>query len=134
MIQEILKSLIKDDIEETSKLVGDIIINLQKNIDNNNIAGLFPLLTSVTANSILFNLTNSKFILERLKKEEGEIGLKLSKTCFLFRKYYTRKLEKISDEKFEIKKNISLNKWDLISLVYYTQEIIDNKEEETKNE
>ena len=134
MIQEILKSLIKDDIEETSKLVGDIIINLQKNIDNNNIAGLIPLLTSVTANSILFNLTNSKFILERLKKEEGEIGLKLSKTCFLFRKYYTRKLEKISDEKFEIKKNISLNKWDLISLVYYTQEIIDNKEEETKNE
>ena len=134
MIQEIFKSLIKDDIEETSKLVGDIIINLQKNIDNNNIAGLIPLLTSVTANSILFNLTNSKFILERLKKEESEIELKLSKTCFLFRKYYTRKLEKISDEKFEIKKNISLNKWDLISLVYYTQEIIDNKEEETKNE
>ena len=30
MIQEILKSLIKDDIEETKKLVGDITINLQK--------------------------------------------------------------------------------------------------------
>ena len=134
MIQEIFKSLIKDDIEETSKLVGDIIINLQKNIDNNNIAGLIPLLTSVTANSILFNLTNSKFILERLKKEEGEIGLKLSKTCFLFRKYYTRKLKKVSKEIFEIKKNISLNKWDFISLVYAAQEIINNKEEETKNE
>lgn len=132
MIQEILKSLIKDDIEETNRLIEDITINLQKNIDNNSIAGLIPVLTSVTANSILFNLTNSKFILERLEKEESEIELKLSNTCFLFRKYYARKLEKVSKEKFETKKNISLNKWDLISLVYAAQEIINNKEEETK--
>lgn len=133
MIQEILKSLIKDDIEETKKLVGDITINLQNNIDNNSIAGLIPVLTSVSADLILFNLTNSKFILEGLKKEESEIELKLSKTCFLFRKYYSRKLKKVSKEIFETKKNISLNKWDLISLVDSAQKIIDNKEE-FKNE
>ena len=133
MLQEILKSLIKDDIEETKRLIGDITINLQKNIDNNSIAGLLPLLLFSSSYIILSNLESSKCLLERLEKEESEIELKLSKTCFLFRKYYARKLEKVSKEKFEIKKNISLNKWDLISLVYYTQEIIDNKEE-TKNE
>ena len=94
MLQEILKSLIKDDIEETNRLIGNITINLQKNTDNNSIGGLIPVLTSVSANLILFNLTNSKFILEGLEKEESEIELKLSKTCFLFRKYYTRKLKK----------------------------------------
>jgi hypothetical protein len=119
MIQEILKSLINDDIEETKRLVGDITINLQNNIDNNSIAGLIPVLMSVSADLILFNLTSSKCLLKGLEKEESEIELKLSKhPCFLFRKYYSRKLEKISSEKFEIKKNISFNKWDLISLVY----------------
>ena len=78
---------------------------------------------------MLSSLKSNKCLLEKLEKEEDEIELKLSKTCFLFRKYYSRKLEKVSNEKFEIKKNISLNKWDLISLVYYAQEIIDNKEE-----
>ena len=63
-------------------------------------------------------------------KKESEIELKLSKTCFLFRKHYSRRLEKVSKEQFEIKKNISFDKWDLISLVYYAQEIIDNKEEQ----
>lgn len=133
MIQEILKSLIKDDIEETKRLVGDITINLQNNIDNNSIAGLLPLLMATSSTIMLSNLESSKCLLERLEKEESEIELKLSKTCFLFRKYYSRKLKKVSNEKFEIKKNISLNKWDLISLVYYAQEIIDNNEE-TKNE
>lgn len=130
MIQEILKSLIKDDIEETNRLIGDITINLQKNTDNNSIAGLIPVLFSISSNITLSNLKYSKCLLERLEKEESEIELKLSKTCFLFRKYYSRKLEKVSKEKFEIKKNISFNKWDLISLVYYAQEIIDNKEEQ----
>ena len=129
MIQYILKSLIKDDIEETKRLIEDIAINLQKNIDNNSIAGLVPSLFSIPSNITLFNLKYSKCLLERLEKEESEIELKLSKTCFLFRKYYSRKLEKVSSKKFETKKNISFNKWDLISLVYYTQEIIDNKEE-----
>lgn len=129
MLQYILKSLIKDDIEETKRLIGDITINLQKNIDNNSIAGLLPLLLFSSSYIILSNLESSKCLLERLEKEESEIELKLSKTCFLFRKYYTRKLEKISSKNFETKKNISLNKWDLISLVYAAQEIIDNKEE-----
>lgn len=120
MIQEILKSLIKDDIEETKRLVEDITINLQNNIDNNSIAGLIPSLMSVSSNATLFNLICYKSVLDIIEKEESEIKLKLSKTCFLFRKYYSRKLEKISNEKFEIKKNISLNKWDLILLVYYT--------------
>ena len=129
MLQEILKSLIKDDIEETNRLIGDITINLQKNTDNNSIAGLIPSLFSISSNITLFNLKSNKCLLERLEKEESEIELKLSKTCFLFRKYYSRKLEKVSKEKFEIKKNISFDKWDLISLVYAAQEIIDNKEE-----
>lgn len=129
MIQEILKSLIKDDIEETKKLVGDITINLQNNIDNNSIAGLVPLLMFTSSTIMLSNLDFSKCLLERLEKEESEIELKLSKTCFLFRKYYSRKLEKISNEKFEIRKNISLNKWDLILLIDSAQKIIDNKEE-----
>ena len=133
MIQEILKSLIKDDVEETMKLVEDITINLQNNIDNNSIGGLIPLLMFTSSTMILSNLKSSECLLEKLEKEESEIELKLSKTCFLFRKYYARKLEKISDEKFEIKKNISLNKWDLISLVDSAQKIIDNKEE-FKNE
>lgn len=133
MIQEILKSLIKDDVEETNRLIGDITINLQKNIDNNSIGGLIPLLMFTSSTMILSNLKSSECLLEKLEKEESEIELKLSKTCFLFRKYYSRKLKKISSKKFETKKNISLNKWDLISLVYYAQEIIDNKEE-TKND
>ena len=86
MIQEILKSLIKDDIEETSKLVGDITINLQKNTDNNSIAGLIPVLFSISSMATLFNLRCYKSVLERLEKEESEIKLKLSNTCFLFRK------------------------------------------------
>lgn len=133
MIQEILKSLIKDDIEETMKLVGDITINLQKNTDNNSIGGLIPSLMFTSSTMILSNLKSSKCQLEKLEKEESEIELKLSKTCFLFRKYYSRKLKKLSKEKFEIKKNISFNKWDLISLVDSAQKIIDDKEE-TKNE
>ena len=133
MIQEILKSLIKDDIEETKKLVGDITINIQNNIDDNSIAGLVPLLMFTSSTIMLSNLECSKCLLERLEKEESEIELKLSKTCFLFRKYYTRKLKKVSKEIFETKKNISFNKWELISLVYYAQEIINNKEE-NKNE
>ena len=133
MLQEILKSLIKDDIEETKKLVEDITINIQNNIDNNSIVSLVPLLMFTSSTIMLSNLESSKFLLERLEKEESEIELKLSKTCFLFRKYYTRKLKKVSKEIFETKKNISFNKWDLISLVYYAQEIIDNKEE-IKNE
>lgn len=130
MIQEIFKSLIKDDIEETKKLVGDITINLQNNIDNNSIAGLLPLLMVTSSNIMLSNLESNKCLLEKLEKEEDEIELKLSKTCFLFRKHYSRRLEKVSKEQFEIKKNISFDKWDLISLVYYAQEIIDNKEEQ----
>lgn len=133
MIQEILNCLIKDDIEETKKLIGDITINLQQNIDNNSITGLLPLLVFSSSYIILSNLESSKCLLERLEKEANEVELKLSKTCFLFRKYYSRKLEKVSKEKFEIKKNISLYKWDLISLVYTAQEIINNKEE-NKNE
>lgn len=130
MIQEILKSLIKDDIEETKKLVGDITINLQNNIDNNSIAGLIPLLMVTSSNIMLSNLESNKCLLEKLEKEEDEIELKLSKSCFIFRKYYSRKLEKVSKEQFEIKKNISFDKWDLISLVYSAQKIIDNKEEQ----
>lgn len=130
MIQEILKSLIKDDIEETKKLVGDITINLQNNIDNNSIAGLLPLLMFTSSNMMLSNLESNKCLLEKLEKEEDEIELKLSKSCFIFRKYYSRKLEKVSKEQFEIKKNISFDKWDLISLVYSAQKIIDNKEEQ----
>ena len=125
MIQEILKSLIKDDIEEAMKLVGNITINLQNNIDNNSITGLIPLLMVTSSTMILSNLKSSKCLLDRLGKEESEIELKLSKTCFLFRKHYFRKLEKVSKEKFEIKKNISFNKWELISLVYYAQEILE---------
>jgi hypothetical protein len=133
MIQDILKSLIKDDIEETKRLVGDITINIQNNIVNNSIVGLVPLLMFTSSTIMLSNLETSKCLLDRLEKEESEIKLKLSKTCFLFRKYYTRKLKKVSKEIFETKKNISFNKWELISLVYYAQKIIDNKEE-TKNE
>jgi chromosome segregation and condensation protein ScpB len=133
MLQKILNCLIEDEIEETKKLVGDITINIQNNIDNNSIAGLVPLLMFTSSTIMLSNLETSKCLLERLEKEESEIGLKLSKTCFLFRKYYTRKLKKVSKEIFETKKNISFNKWELISLVYYAQKIIDNKEE-TKNE
>lgn len=133
MLQKILNCLIKDDIEETKRLVGDITINLQNNIDNNSIVGLIPLLMFTSSTIILSNLDSSKCLLERLEKEESEIELKLSKTCFLFRKYYSRKLKKVSNEKFEIKKNISFNKWDLISLVCSAQEIINNNEE-TKNE
>lgn len=129
-MQEILKSLIKDDIEETKRLVGDITINLQNNIDNNSIGGLIPLLMFTSSTIMLSNLEFSKCLLERLEKEEDEIELKLSKTCFLFRKHYSRKLEKISNEIFEIKKNISLDKWDLILLVDSAQKIIDNKEEQ----
>lgn len=129
MLQEILKSLIKEEFEETKRLVGDITINLQNNIDNNSIAGLVPLLMFTSSTIILSNLDSNKCLLERLEKEEGEIEMKLSKTCFLFRKYYTRKLKKVSKEIFETKKNISLNKWDLISLVDSAQKIIDNKEE-----
>lgn len=133
MIQEILNSLIKDDIEETMKLAEEVTINLQKNTDNNSITGLLPLIMFTSLTMILSSLKSNKCLLEKLEKEEDEIELKLSKTCFLFRKYYSRKLEKISKKKFEIKKNVSLNKWDLISLVFYAQEIIDNKEE-IKNE
>jgi hypothetical protein len=133
MIQEILNSLIKDDIEETNRLVNDFFIYFTKNTSYSGIESLLPVLLFTSSTATLSSLKCYKSLLEGLEKEESEIELKLSKTCFLFRKYYSRKLEKISSEKFEIKKNISLNKWDLISLVYYAQEIIDNKEE-TKNE
>ena len=74
MIQEILKSLIKDDIEETKKLVGDITINLQNNIDNNSIAGLIPLLMVTSSNMMLSNLEFNKCLLEKWEKKKVKLN------------------------------------------------------------
>lgn len=129
MIQEILNSLIKDDIEETRKYVYEFVGNYYKD----NTIGYF--LTSMTTNSILDSIVIGCQALEHFKQEESKVEEKILKFSFITRWYYSKKLQEVQKNKIDFELGIEAARWMLIKfLIELKDKIENNKMEKTKKE
>ena len=130
MIQEILKSLIKDDFEEAKRLVNEFVV---ENFKENTIGYHVTLMAT---NALLSCIEGANQTLDCIKQEENKFEEKVLKSSFITRWYYSRYLQRIKRCKLDIEMDCHASRWVLIKFLTELKEESNNNKnkEETKKE
>lgn len=129
MLQKVLNSLIRDEIEETRKLVYEFVGNYY----GDNIIGFH--LTLMTTNSILDSIIIGSRAFQHFKQEESKVEENALKSSFITRWYHSKKLQEVRKNKIDFEIGINAARWMLIKFLIELKDTIENKKmEEQKNE